>query len=137
MKKAILWAVILLSALTLILSILHLKTRLPETEGAILINGEAVPVEKLELYRVEGTVVNAAGKEKRIDAQGIALSELCTGEYSGIRVTASDEYWAIIERHELHSAYLTLEEDGGLRLIVFGDSDARRDIKNVARIDME
>ena len=82
---------------------------------------------------VKGTVVTAKGEEKQIDAQGIALSELC-GDFNSVTVTASDEYSAVVKKKDSENAYL-IEDYGGLRLVVFGDENAKRDVKNVARID--
>lgn len=84
---------------------------------------------------VTGTVVNGKGEEKQIDAQGVILSEACGGEFSTATVTASDEYSAVVKSGE--DAYLILSDDGSLRLIVFGDENSKRDVKDVVRIDFE
>lgn len=86
------------------------------------------------MTRVSGTIVNGKGEEKQIDAQGIMLSEVC-GEFSSVTVTASDEYSAVVEKRDQKNAYLILRDDGSLMLVVFGDENAKRDVKNVARID--
>lgn len=79
--------------------------------------------------------MNGKGEEKQIDAHGVILSEVCGGEFSTATVTASDEYSAVVSGGE--NAYLILSDDGSLRLIVFGDENAKRDVKNVVRIDFE
>ena len=81
---------------------------------------------------VSGEVVNGKGERKLIDAQGAGLSELC-GDFTEATVTASDEYSAVV--HGGEEAYLILSDDGSLRLVVFGDENAKRDVKNVSRID--
>lgn len=86
---------------------------------------------------VSGTVVNGKGEEKQIDAQGIILSEVCGGAFSRITVTASDEYSATVYPEDSENAYLILTDDGNLRLIVFGDENSKRDVKNVVRVDFE
>lgn len=120
--------------MTAVLAVLHLTTRTPEIEGAVLVNGESVQLTELELSRVTGTIVNGKGEEKQVDAQGILLSEICV-EFSEATVTAADEYSAVVDEQDSENAYLIVEEDGSLRLVVFGDENARRDVKNVSRID--
>lgn len=134
LKKSVLLIIAILLLLTTVLAVLHLTTHTPESEGAISINGEAVRISDLELTRVSGTIVNGKGEEKQIDAQGIMLSEVC-GEFSSVTVTASDEYSAVVEKRDQKNAYLILRDDGSLMLVVFGDENAKRDVKNVARID--
>lgn len=121
--------------LTAILAVIHLKTRTPETEGEILINGKSISISDLDFSRVTGTIVNGKGEEKQIDSQGILLSDVCGNDFSKITATASDEYSAEILPEDSENAYIILTDDGSLRLIVFGDSNAKRDVKNLVRID--
>lgn len=121
--------------LTAILAVIHLKTRTPETEGEILINGKSISISDLDFSRVTGTIVNGKGEEKQIDSQGILLSDVCGNDFSIITATASDEYSAEILPEDSENAYIILTDDGSLRLIVFGDSNAKRDVKNLVRID--
>ncbi len=120
--------------MTAILAVIHLTTRTPDTEGQILVNGESVQISDIKMSPVSGTVVNGKGEEKQIDAQGISISDLC-GDFSTAKLTASDEYSAEVVNGD--DAYLILSDDGSLRLIVFGDENAKRDVKNVVRIDFE
>lgn len=121
--------------LTAILAVMHLTTRTPEAEGAILVNGEALTIADFELQQVTGTIVNAKGEEKSIDAQGIPMGEICSGDFTTVTVTASDEYHAELYADDLQNAYLILKDDGTMQLIVFGDESSKRDVKNVVRID--
>lgn len=121
--------------LTAILAVIHLKTRTPETEGEILINGKSISISDLDFSRVTGTIVNGKGEEKQIDSQGILLSDVCGNDFSKITATASDEYSTEILPEDSENAYIILTDDGSLRLIVFGDSNAKRDVKNLVRID--
>lgn len=114
---------------------MHLTTRTPDTEGAVLVNGQAVEISGLELSPVTGTVINGKGEEKQIDAQGILLSKLIGSEFSSATVTASDEYSAVVEKQDSDNAYLIVTDDGSLRLVVFGDENSKRDVKNVSKID--
>lgn len=122
--------------LTVILAAVHLTTRTPETSGKLIIDGRTVDVSELKTSHVTGTVVNGKGEERQIDSQGVSLSELC-GSAETVRVTAADEYSALVKGSELHNAYLILAEDGSLQLIVFGDENSKRDVKNVVRLDTE
>lgn len=114
---------------------MHLTTRTPEIEGAIRINGELRTAADFELQQVTGVIVNAKGEEKSIDAQGIPMGEICSGDFTTVTVTASDEYHAELYADELQNAYLILKDDGTMQLIVFGDESSKRDVKNVVRID--
>lgn len=134
MKKSVLLIIVILLLATAVLAIMHLTTRTPEIEGAILVNGEAVEISDLDFTRVSGTLVNGKGEEKQIDSQGVLLSEVCGSGFTSATVTASDEYSAVVENKDSENAYL-IEDDGSLRLVVFGDDNAKRDVKNVARID--
>lgn len=116
---------------------MHLTTRTPETEGAVLVNGEARYVADFELQSVTGSIINGRGEEKEIDALGVPLLAVCGGDFDTVTVTASDEYHAEVSADEMRNAYLILKDDGTLQLIVFGDENNKRDVKNVVRIDTE
>ena len=123
--------------LTAVLAAIHLTTRTPETAGEFLLNGESLKIADLQLSPVQGTIVNGKGVEKQIDGQGISLSAVCGDDFETVTVTASDEYRAVVSIDEIQNAYLILKDDGSLQLIVFGDENAKRDVKNVVRIDTE
>ena len=133
LKRSVLLILIILLLLTALLAALHLTTRTPDIEGAILVNGESVRISELKLHRVSGTLVNGKGEAKQIDAQGIALADIC-GSFSEVKITASDEYFAVVDSNDAKNAFL-IEDGGGLRLVVFGDENAKRDVKNVVRIE--
>ena len=137
MKKSILAGVLALLLLTAILAAVHLTTRTPETEGAVIVNGEALYVADFELQSVTGSIINGRGEEKEIDAQGVPLLAVCGGDFDTVTVTASDEYHAEVSADEIQNAYLIIRDDGTLQLIVFGDENNKRDVKNVVRIDTE
>lgn len=137
MKKRVLTVIAVLTLLTAALAVIHLTTRTPEVEGAVIVNGKILMIDDLSLSSVKGTVVNGKGEEIAIDAQGIALSALCGPDFSTAVVTASDEYRAEISASESQNAYLILRDDNSLQLIVFGDENLKRCVKNVVRIDAE
>lgn len=121
--------------MTAVLAVLHLTTRTPEIEGAILVNGKSVQISDLDFKHVSGVLVNGKGEQKQIDAQGVLLSEVCGGKLLTATVTASDEYSAVIQQQDSENAYLIIEDEESLRLVVFGDENAKRDVKNVVRVD--
>ncbi len=125
----------MLVLLTAVFAVIHLTTRTSDIDGEILVNGESVKIADLQMSTVEGTVVNGKGEEKQIDSQGLPLSQVCTEEFETVTVTASDEYHAVVAADEIQNAYLILDDEGNLRLIVFGDENSKRDVKNVVRID--
>lgn len=119
------------------LAAVHLTTRTPEKEGEILVNGESVVFADLQLEQINGSIVNGKGEETQIDAKGIPLSEVCGVDFETATVTASDEYSVTVAASEAENAYLISCDDGTVQLIVFGDENAKRDVKNVVRIDSE
>lgn len=121
---------------TAILALVHLTMRTPEVEGSILINGEAVSIDSLDLEQVTGTIVNGKGEEKQIDAQGINIAKLFDSDYDSITITASDEYSAVVNADETDNAYLILDDDNP-GLVVFGDSNSKRCVRDVVRIDFQ
>lgn len=136
MKKKIAIGIVILVILTAIFAIVHLTTRTPDIEGSVLVNGAEVKLSDLDYESVSGSVKNGKGEVKEIDAEGIKLADILDCDYDSVKVTASDEYSATVSADEIDNAYLILE-DGTLRLIVFGDENAKRDVKNVVRIDTE
>lgn len=109
---------------------MHLTTLAPETEGEILLNGETVKISELDMLDITGTVVNAKGEKTQISANGIPLARLTDGD---VTVKASDSYSAVIRADESDKAYL-IADGNGLRLVVFGDSDSKRNVKNVTEV---
>lgn len=143
--------VILIAALVLltaVLTVVHLTTREQRQEGAIQVvqDGKTtlVYIEALRpVAAVQGTVVNNAGEEKKIDGQGILISDVLklagVAADKEVTVTSDDEYSVSLTAEEVAeegNAWLLIE-DGTLRLIVFGDQGARRNVKNVVRLTVE
>lgn len=122
--------------LTALFAVVHLTTRTQDVEGAILVNGKQVELSSLDYENVTGTVVNGKGEQKQIDAQGVPLEAICGSDFETATITASDEYSARVSADELDNAYIIIDEDTP-RLIVFGDENSKRDVKNVVRIDTD
>lgn len=146
-KLAIIIIAILI-LLTAVLTVVHLTTREQSAEGAVQIvqNGKTKLVYLADLKPVapvQGTVVNNAGEEKKIDGQGILVSDVlelagATAE-NEVKVTSDDEYTVSLTAEEVAEegkAWLLIE-DGTLRLIVFGDQGAKRNVKNVVRLTVD
>jgi hypothetical protein len=146
-KLAIIIIAILI-LLTAVLTVVHLTTREQSAEGAVQIvqNGKTELVYLADLKPVapvQGTVVNNAGEEKKIDGQGILVIDVLklagvTAE-NEVKVTSDDEYTVSLTAEEVAEegkAWLLIE-DGTLRLIVFGDQGAKRNVKNVVRLTVD
>lgn len=136
MKKKVTIAIAILAVLTAIFAVVHLTTRTPDIEGAVLVNGAEVKLASLKYEHVSGSIKNGKGEVREIDADGVKLASMLDGDYESARITASDEYSATVSADEMENAYLILD-DGTLRLIVFGDENSKRDVKNVTRIDTQ
>ena len=137
------WFVAIVAALilvTVILAIIHLTARDNIPDGMVLFNNHGeisyIDPELLSLTDVTGSTVNGKGEEKQIEAKGVPLDTVTGTELDTVTVTADDAYAAQVGVDELDRAYLILD-DGALRLIVFGDTNAKRDVKNIVEIDVE
>lgn len=146
-KRIVYLALAALLALTAVMAVVHGVTRDKAPEGALLIeragSRSTVTVDELPLSPVRGTVVNGKGEERTIEADGILLAQAL--EAAGIvdaasaTVTADDEYSAQVTGEELAApdkVYLIRQEDGGLQLIVFGDSNSKRNVSGVIKISV-
>ena len=80
--------------------------------------------DELTLVPVQGTTINGRGEEKAIDAEGVALQSLM--DLAGSADELSEE----------GKVFLIRSEDG-LRLIVFGDEDSRRIVRDVVQVIVE
>lgn len=152
MKKNLIPKIIIVLALvTAVLAAVHLATRPTEEAGAIQItySGKtvSVPLSKLPLQDVSVTVVNGKGEEKILEGKGTPLSEALAQAGADltaarqVTVSAADEFSAVLtarEAVEEGRAYLMREEGKERpRLVVAGDPDSKRQVKDVARIEVE
>ena len=135
--------------LTAVLAIVHFTGRTQVPEGALLVScgGEKayVDLKSLETVPVQGTVVNGKGEESEVDTQGVSVADVLTeagfdpADAGSVKVTASDEFSAELSGDEVNEdgkAYLVSEDDGSMRLVVFGDSNAKRNVRNVVSVDI-
>ena len=134
-----------LLVLTAILAVVHLTTREKETAGALQIisHGETVTLaldELKPLEKVSGSIVNGKGETIPVDAEGVSVKNVLilsgVTEDATVQVTAADEYSVTVAAEETEEVWLVMEGDG-LRLVVFGDPDSRRNVRNVVRLSVE
>ena len=147
MSRRYLKLIAALLAATGLLAALHLNTRADVVPGTLLViaggEAQALPVDALPLVPVEGSVVNGRGETREIQAQGIALRDALALAGAEVRekatVVAADEYSATLTAEELaeEGKVWLIRTEFGLRLIVFGDPNARRDVKDVERVVVE
>lgn len=118
-------------------------------DGALLVScgGEKkyVDLASLDTVSVRGSVVNGKGEKSDVNTQGVPLADVI--ENAGfdpndavtVKVTADDEFSAELSGDELNEdgkAYLVSEDDGSMRLVVFGDSNAGRNVRNVVSVEI-
>ena len=147
--KIIMAAIAALIALTAVFAIIHSAARTEVPDGALLVScgGEKkyVDLASLDTVSVRGSVVNGKGEKSDVNTQGLPLAEVI--ENAGfdpngavtVKVTADDEFSAELSGDELNedgNAYLVSEDDGSMRLVVFGDSNAGRNVRNVVSVEI-
>lgn len=144
---------ILISALliaTAAFAFLHLSGRTDVQPGEVIIlsNGREriLSVSDLPLTGVDGEITNAKGDVLAVSGSGVPLADVLAGAeidpyaLETVAVIASDEYRAELTSEEIRTpekVWLTVQEDGSLRLIVFGDPDSRRNVTNVVRMEVK
>lgn len=147
-KKAIIGIIAVLVLLTAILAVIHLSTRDQVPEGSLAINYSGkvhyIDLGSQDLVEVNGTVINGKGEVKEVHEQGIAVSDMLRAAgidpvaIESVTVTADDEFSAELSAEEINEdgkAYLT--DDGeAINLVVFGDSNSKRRIHNVVKIEV-
>lgn len=147
--KIIMAAIAVLIALTAVFAIIHSTARTEVPDGALLVScgGEKkyVDLASLDTVSVRGIVVNGKGEKSDVNTQGVPLADVI--ENAGfdpngavtVKVTADDEFSAELSGDELNEdgkAYLVSEDDGSMRLVVFGDSNAGRNVRNVVSVEI-
>lgn len=137
-----------MAIITAIVAIAYLTTRTPASEGALRIESggqvQKFPLDRLALTPVHGTVRNGKGEVRTVDAQGILLSHVLVEagitEFTGVTVTADDEYSAAVTAEEVAAqdmVWLILQDEGGMQLIVFGDKNSKRNVSDVVRLSVQ
>lgn len=139
----------MLLALTAVLAIVHFTTRTEVPEGALLVTcgdkTEYVDLKSLDTVPVQGTVVNGKGEKSEVNTSGTAVADVIAEagfkpeNAQSVKVTAADEFSAELsgeETNEAGKAFLVNEDDGSMRLVVFGDSNAKRNVRDVVKLDI-
>lgn len=147
--KIIMAAIAALIALTAVFAIIHSAARTEVPDGALLVScggeNKYVDFNSLDTVSVRGSVVNGKGEKSDVNTQGVPLADVIKGagfDPNGavtVKVTADDEFSAELSGDELNEdgkAYLVGENDGSVRLVVFGDSNAKRNVRNVVSVEV-
>ena len=141
---------LVLLALTALVAGLYLATReqVPDNALAVEYGGKThyADLQGIRMTEIHGERVNGKGEVKPVDGMGMSLYDLLTWTLgkdftcNTVTITASDGVSAEITADELNEegkvVLLWNEEDGRLQLIVFGDSDSKRSVKQVERIEV-
>lgn len=135
--------------LTALLAVWHLTTRDAVPEHAIRVTwaGKTTYLDaaKLTGEPVKGTLVNGKGKETAVDTTGLSLqaalaaAQVDTAAVESVTVTAQDAFSAELTGEEMREdgkAYLILENEE-VTLVVFGDSNSKRNVRQVMQIDVQ
>lgn len=148
-SKIIIAVIAALIALTAVLAVIHSVARTEVPDGALLVScgGEKkyVDLNSFNAVPVHGSVINGKGEKSYIDTQGVPLADVIKGagfdpnNAAAVRVTADDDFSVELSGDELNEegkAYLVGENDGSVRLVVFGDSNAKRNVRNVVSVEI-
>ena len=145
--KVIIFTVVLI-LLTVAAAVIHLNTREVVVEGSLLlIAGDkeiTLDLSEFAYEQVTGVRVNGKGEEILVEGFGVAVKEVLAQakvtEYERIKVISDDSYQAEMAAEEVEDgtkAFLILDEEKKLRLVVFGDTNSKRSVSNVAQIVVE
>ena len=144
-------AMITLLAVTVIAAGIYLAQRAQVPEDAIVLEYGSttyiVDLQGIKMTEIHGERLNGKGEVKPVDGMGFHLQDLVAWTLGPdftcdtVTVTASDGVSAEIAADELTEAdkavLLLNEEDGSLQLIIFGDRNSKRSVKNVERIEVK
>ena len=143
-KKTVLIVLAILVVVAAVLAIV-ISSGMPKKEANEIIlveNGAQTKVDlnSLKLVDVKGTMTMESGKVKEIDSKGVELKVLLDGKtYTTVKVSADDNYSAELTAEDIAkdgNAYIILGEENKPRLIVFSDTNAKRDVKNILTIEL-
>ncbi len=151
-KNAI--VILVLLVVTAVVAGLYLAGReaVPEGSLAVVYQGKTQMVDPFAggEIQVKGSMLNGKGEEKEIDASGVSLLDAIEPagvnpeDFASLKVVSSDEFSAVLEASEVKEegkAFLIRDKDDqgqeSLRLVVFGDDNGKRQVKDVARIEIE
>ena len=138
-------AILLLTAVAVVL---HLTTRETVPNGYIQLayvgKEEKILLSDLTLQQVQGTISSAKGTQRTIDSKGISVEDFLhaadIADFTSLTVTGDDEYSAELTADEVAeeaNTYFILQENGGIQLIVFHDTNSKRCVSDVARVEVK
>ncbi len=145
MKHRLLYGIAAVLALILAVSAyFHLNSRDSLAGDAILLQTEHTQFEiclsELTLQPIHGSRINGKGETIPVDGQGMTMKELLEqyqiSEYQKINVISDDSYSAELSAQEAENACI-LQEETGVRMVVFGDNDSKRSVSDVRKIIVE
>ena len=147
-KNRLLILAVILIAITAVAAVLHLTTREEIAEGQlkITVHGEAqtIDLNDLSYETLSGTRVNGKGEEILMEGDGIQMMDLLktlkVETFEKVQVMADDSYTAEVNPEEVaeeNKVCLFLQEEGGIRLVVFGDENSKRSVSDVVQIIVE
>ena len=149
-ERIVLLIILILAAAVALLAVLRLtgEGNVEQGQVEIIRKDQKRVVGESDIARapVKGELINGKGERVRIDAKGSLLADVLTSagidpaEVSVLNITSQDAYSAEVSGEELREAgkvYLISDGDGAFTLVVFGDSNSKRKVKNVARIEVD
>ena len=151
MKKRIVPILIaVLLIVTAAVAVWHLSTREQYEAGGLTVRfggtETVLKADSLTKSEIRGETVNGKGETSAIDAQGVALSEVLKAAGADpaaverIEVIASDEYRAEVTGDELREegkVCLILQDGGGFQMIVFGDPNSKRNVRDLVAVEVQ
>lgn len=144
-NRILIISISILVLFTVCLAILHSVTREPVTPGTIqIVCGDQtmeISLDSIERSAVHGSVVDGKGEEHTVDADGVLLADFLENvgitAVSQVTVFADDEYSATVSADELYEedrVYLLLRDGDRPQIIVFRDSNSKRNVRSVVRL---
>lgn len=141
---------LILILLTAVLAAWHLAAASETAPGTLVLafdgSETVLTPDPLAAVTVEGKSVNGRGEVREIHAEGWPLSSLLQAaeiepeHIRGVSVLAADGYSAAVSAEEIEEegkVFLLQGEGTSFRLIVFGDENSRRNVKDVVRLVVE
>ena len=140
MKRSALVIAAVLLCLTAVLAVVHLATRDKVPEGSLLVQFDG----RESYVRIDALdIVHAKGDAQEIHQPGVRVSDVLkeavvdSGAIHSVTAVADDAFSAELLAEEIMApdvAYLAREADGSMKLIVFGDANLKRNVRNVVKL---
>lgn len=141
-SRKIIFAIIgIMLIITTLIVCIYIKGRhdAPEHSIMLVVNGkeQILDIDSFKTVPLNATMINGKGEEKNVSGDSVLLADVIgTDSFSEAVVIAADEYKATVSHDEIENAKLLIK-DNEARLIVLGDKNSKRDVKNVVRIEVK